>query len=48
MEKLIKRIRSYIDYDFSIKEIIEALSKEHSQEDIFLAYHAAKILSKNP
>jgi orotate phosphoribosyltransferase-like protein len=44
IERLIKRVRTLIDYGLSKKEIADALGDRYDQGQIFLAYNAAKIL----
>lgn len=45
MERLIQKIRHRLGYDFSRDEIVAEMQRDgFSNEDIFLAYHAAIIL----
>ena len=46
MERLIQKVRARIGYGFSKNEIADEFRGEYSDEEIFLAYHAALILDK--
>jgi len=46
MERLIQKVRARIQYDFSKDEIATEFRNDYSDEEIFLAYHAALILDK--
>lgn len=46
IEELISRVRSRLCYGLDFPEIVAELKGEFSAEDVFLAYHAAKILLK--
>lgn len=46
MERLIQKVRARIQYGFGKKEIADEFRNEYSDEEIFLAYHAALILDK--
>lgn len=46
IEKCIKRIRFYLDYEVSPIEFCAILVPEFGEDVVYLAYHAAKILNK--
>lgn len=48
-EDLIRRIRQMISFGLGPKEIVETLGKKHPRDEVYLAYHAAKLADReNP